>query len=198
MRTTMMAIAVFSLLGTACAAGTKASASAKATQYAKYSMDNGYFSCSVPSDWELKREKDKDEEYKIYEIELVAPRSGKVPTTIFVSYYAKDNEDFNDHNDFIARNSKNAFGETSNAREQYGPVKDITLGGRKGFSLSRERSVFLHPESKSDESAQKKEKLYIVPAKEGFFVLHFSAEKALFDANLKVFEKVAASFKGKP
>ena len=199
MKSIMIAIAAFSLLGTACAAGTKTAAktAVKAAQYVKYSMDNGYFTCSVPSGWELKRDKDNDEKYRIYEIELVGTRSGKVSTTIYVSYYAQDNEDFNDYKDFVHRNSTNALGETSNAREQYSPVKNIKLAGRAGFLLERARSIFLHPESKSDESADMKEKLYILPAKEGFFVLHFTADKAFYDANLKVFEKVAASFKGK-
>ena len=40
--------------------------------------------------------------------------------------------------------------------------------------------------------------MYILPAKAGFYVLHFSAEKKAFAQHLAVFEKVAASFKGKP
>ena len=167
-------------------------------QFKKYTMDNDHFSCSVPADWSLEREKEKDEEYKIYEIQLLAPVSGKAPTSIFVSYYARDNEDFAGYEDFIERNSKNVAGETKTERETFEPVKKTLLGKRAGFELSRERLVYLHPESKSDESVKLKEKLYVLPAKEGFFVLHFSAPEAAFLKNLKVFEQVAASFKGKP
>lgn len=183
---------------TACAAGTKASAKAKAPQFVEYAMEGGYFACQVPAGWTQQREKDRDEEYKIYEVQLLAPKSGKVPTTMFVSYYAKDNEDFSGHGDFIARNSKNALGETKNERELYYPVKETALAGRKAFELARDRTVYLHPQSKSEESAAMKEKMYILPAKEGFYVLRFSAEKPAFTADLKTFEKVAASFKGKP
>ena len=56
---------------------------------------------------------------------------------------------------------------------------------------------YLHPESKSDESVQMKEKMYVLPAKDGFYVLKFSAPKTAFAANLPVFEKIARSFKGK-
>ena len=89
-------------------------------------------------------------------------------------------------------------GETKNSREVFEPAKDIKLSGRKALLLSRERMVSLHPKSKSDETVQLKEKLYVLPAQDGFYVLHFSAQKTAFIANLPVFEKIAKSFKGKP
>jgi hypothetical protein len=192
--------ALFFMAASACAgAAVKGGASARArVQFKAYSMDNNYFACSIPEAWSLEREKEKDERYKIYEIQLLAPESEKAPTSVFVSYYAKDNEDFNSHQDYIDRNSKNIAGETKSPRERYEPVKKTTLGGRSGFMLTRERMVYLHPESKSDDSVQLKEKMYILPAKEGFYVLHFSAAKTAFLENLPVFEKIAKSFKGKP
>lgn len=196
----ILTLTAFSLLaGTACAAGAKASPKAKAPaqQLKSYSMDNNYFSCSIPADWQLKRDKDNDEEYKIYEIQLLAPKSEKTPTSIYVSYYAKDSDDFAGYQDFVDRNSKNVAGETKNARENYEPVKKTRLAGREGFELSRERMVYLHPESKSDESVQRREKQYVLPAKEGFYVLHFSAAKTYFLEYAQTFEKVAKSFKGK-
>lgn len=194
MKNLVLTLTMLSVLAAAACAG----AQAKGDQFKLFSMDNNYFSCSVPSAWTQERDKDKDEEYRIYEIQLLAPKAAKAPTSITVSYYAKDNEDFNGHEDFIKRNSRNVAGETKNSRENYEPVKNIALGGRKGFELSRERLVFLHPETKSDESVQLKEKLYVLPAKAGFYVLHFSAEKGAFLANRAVFERVAKSFKGLP
>lgn len=166
--------------------------------YKNYSMDNNYFSCSIPSGWDLNRDKDEDERYKIYEIQLDFPAAAKAPTTIKVSYYSKESTDFKDYQNFLDRNSKNVFGETKSKREMYEPVKKTKLAGRSAFELSREMMQYLHPESKSDESVQLKEKLYVLPAKEGFYVISFSAEKTAFLANVKVFEKVAKSFKGKP
>jgi len=201
MKSIIIAVAAFSLFGaTGCAAGLKVSAGGKkqAPQFKSYSMDNNYFSCSVPSSWSLEREKEKDEQYKIYEIQLLAPRSDKAPTSVFVSFFAKDNEDFSDYQDYIDRHSKNALGETKSARENYEPLKKITLGGRKGFELSNEVLQYLHPESKSDESVQLKEKIYVLPAKDGFYALRFNAPKTAFLENLKTFEKIALSFKGKP
>lgn len=164
-----------------------------AEQDRRYVMDQNYFSCDIPAGWELSRDKDKDEDYKIYEIQLV-----KASASIFVSYYAADNEDFNGYRDFIKRNSVNVLGETRNTRENYEPVKEKTIGTRRGFELMRERLVYLHPQSKSDESTSLKEKHYVLPAKTGFYVLHLSAPKAIFPEAVQVFEKIADSFKGMP
>lgn len=196
MKNLILAVSMLSFLAAAACAG--AQAKAKGVHYKPYSMDNGYFTCSVPADWSLERDQEKDEQYKIYEIQLLSPKAEKAPTSIFVSYYAKDNADFNDYQDFVRRNSRNVAGETRNSREIFEPAKDVKLSGRKALLLARERVVSLHPKSKSDETVQLKEKLYVLPARDGFYVLHFSAQKTAFMANLPVFEKIAKSFRGKP
>jgi len=195
MKNIILSLSVLSIMAAAACAG--AQAKNRGAQYNNYVMDNNYFSCSVPAAWTLERDRDKDEEYKIYEIQLLAPKADKAPVSIFVSYYAKDNEDFNDFQSFIKRNSKNVLGETKNVRENYSPMKKIKVAGHNGFELSNEIMEYLHPESKSDESVQMKEKMYVLPAKDGFYVLKFSAPKTAFAANLPVFEKIARSFKGK-
>ena len=196
MKNLILASVIFSLAGAAACAGVPAKGGAAA--FKKYSMDNNYFSCSIPSSWALSRDKDEDEKYSIYEIQLEAPQTEKGSAAIKIAYYAKDSTDFSGFQDFIDSNSRNAFGETKSARETYEPVKKVKLAGRQAFELSREMMQYLHPESKSDESVQLKEKFYVLPAKEGFYVLSVSAEKTAYLANLPVFEKVAKSFKGKP
>lgn len=196
MKNIILTVSMLSIMAATACAG--AQAKVKGVQFKSYAMDNNYFSCSVPATWTLERDKEKDEEYKIYEIQLLAPEAEKAPTSVFVSYYAKDNEDFNGHEDFISRNSKNVLGETKSTRETYEPLKKITIAGRKGFELSNEVLEYLHPQSKSDESVQMKEKMYVLPAKDGFYVLKFSAQKTAFLKNLPIFERIAKSFKGKP
>lgn len=167
--------------------------SASPDGFEKYVMEKNYFSCDIPSGWQLHREAEKDAEYKIYEIQLISPDAGN--TSIFVSYYAKDSEDFVNYTHFLERNSRNVAGETKNNHENYSPVKPMKLNGKKAFELERERMVSLHPESKSDESVSIKEKLYVVTAKEGFYVLHYSASKSMYNKHLPVFERVVKSFK---
>lgn len=165
-----------------------------------YVMDNNYFSCVIPADWQFTRDASYEEEDGIYGIELAAPGSGRAPALIFVTYYAPGNADFKGHDDFLARNSKNSLGETKSPTETYGPVRkaDVGKSKAKGFSLARERKRFLHPEGKSEESVVLRELLYVVPAaaKGGFHVLHFSAPGADYGKHLPVFRRLADSFKG--
>ncbi|MBT0653084.1 hypothetical protein [Geomobilimonas luticola] len=162
-----------------------------AGEYRPYVMDGSHFSCEIPTDWDLTRDEEKDEEYRIYGI-LLTKESG---ASIDISFYAADNEDFNGHKDFLKRNSTNILGETKNSREQYGPVKKVQLKGGQGFGLERERLVYLSPQSKSDASEALKELLYVLPAATGgFYVLHYSAPRELFQDSLPVFRRVADSF----
>lgn len=165
-----------------------------------YSMDKDYFSCVIPAGWKFTRDTSYEEEDGIYGIELAAPKSGKAPALIFVTYYAPGNADFKGHDEFLARNSKNALGETKSPTETYGPVKKAVIGSAKakGFSMARERKRFLHPEGKSEESVVLRETIYVVPAakKGGFHVLHFSAPKDDYGKYLPVFRRLADSFKG--
>lgn len=163
-------------------------------QFIKYAMDENYFTCEIPATWQLERDSEKDAEYKIYEIQLIGPNADNSPSEIYVSYYAQDNEDFTDYNNFLVRNSKNILGETKSKREKYGPINNVVLKGRKAFVLERERMVYLHPQSKSDESTYVKDKIYVLPAKDGFYVLHYSAPKVCYDEQLSVFERVVQTF----
>ena len=197
MKNILLAIATVSVMTAACAGAQPHKASA-AAQFKLFAMDNKYFSCLIPADWELNRDQDKDAQSKIYEIQLLAPDAAKAAISIYVSYYAKDNEDFNDYKDFIKRNSTNSLGETKSKRESYSPVKKISINGRKGFELTNEMLQYLNPESKSDASVAIKENIFVLPAKEGFFVLHYSAPKADYNRFYRTFTKVARSFKGLP
>jgi len=164
-------------------------------EYRNYVMDQDYFSCEIPMGWKLARDEEKDKEYNIYEILLTKSSGGKIPASIYVSYYAKDNGDFNDYKDFLRRNSKNVAGETQNSREKYGPVRKIQFKGSEGFELERERSVFLSPQSKSDISEAIKELLYVLPSVTGgFYVLHYTAPREYFEDLLPVFKQVTESF----
>ena len=160
-----------------------------------YVMEHGYFSCDIPTGWDLSRDPEKDAEYKIFEIALNGPEGF---TTIDVSYMLKDNEDFSGYRDFLDRNSRNVLGETDNAREHYGPVTKTTLDGKPAFALKRDRMTYLHPESKSDESVRLIEDLTVLPMKDGsFYVLHYTAEADAYEEFRPVFERVVRSFRAR-
>ncbi len=139
MKNIVLTLSMLSLMAAAACAG--AQAKAKAAQFKPYAMDKGYFTCSVPADWTLERDQDKDEEYKIYEIQLLSPKAEKAPTSIFVSYYMQDNPDFSGHEDFVKANSRNVAGETKTTRELYEPVKNITLAEAEEKVLAATRQM---------------------------------------------------------
>jgi len=153
---------------------------------------DGYFSCEVPENWRLEKKADQ-ERMGVFQIELIAPDAEKVPVTLYVSYFSKGNKYFKDYNDYVDSNSQD---DMAAATDKYSPVTTKTLDKRKAFEFDREEKHYLHPESKSDESVILKEKFYVLPAKEGFFVMHFSAPKDIFLKHLPVLERVARTFKG--
>ncbi len=172
----------------------------QAPKYRDFKMDGGYFSCELPADWQFTHDEAYQEEDGIYGVELTAPKAGKAPAVIYVTYYAQGNADFKDKDDFIKRNSRNALGETKSPTETYGPVKKTAVGKAKAaaFTMVNEEKRFLYPESRSEESVVMKEMFYVVPAAKGggFHVLHFSAAKADYGKYLPVFRRLADSFKG--
>jgi hypothetical protein len=170
--------------------------------FQKFIMDNNYFLCEIPKNWEFERNKEEDERYKVYKIKLFAPDSDRTPTTIYVTFYAKENKLFNGYNDFIERNSRDIFGGTGDEDEKYKkytPVKKITLNKKyKAFFFESEIKEYLHPESKSEEFVIVKERYYVIPSKNGFYVLYYTASKTIFQKYLPVFKRVLSSFKTGP
>lgn len=189
-------ILLLSLTSGAFAADGKPAPKAAGAEYTRFNMENNYFNCDIPKAWELKRDKTAEAKSKIYEIELLGPRIENAPVMIFAAYYAKDNKDFKDYSDFIERNAKDAIGRTETPTRKYTPVKERALNRKKTFGFEREVKEFLHPESDSQEFVLVKEKFYVIPAKEGFHVLHYYAPKLAFAKYLSVFKKLAATFKG--
>lgn len=175
-------------------AGNPASGS-QAEEFKTFSL-NGYFSCEVPQGWQLLRD-DKEQRRGVFQIELIAPGEGPALMTLYVSYFTKDNIYFKDYQDYVESNSTDDLGIAAET-DKYGPVRTTALSGRKAFEFEREQKEYLHPESPSDESVILKEKFYVLPAREGFFVMHFSAPKAVYAKHLPVFDRVARTFKGRP
>ena len=191
----------FSLLTCGASAGAqaapeKAAAPAKSAQAAKdtrYNMES--FTCEIPGGWEVKRDKEKEVKAKIRKLELLGPRAENAPVLIYAAHYRKGSAAFTDYKDFIDRNSKNILGETESETEKFSLVKETSLAGKKAFEFDSEIKEYLHPESKSDESVVIKEKFYVIPGGDGFFVLHYYAPASAFDKHLPVFNKLVSTFK---
>lgn len=166
---------------------------AQAAKYTPYNMDS--FTCEIPGGWEVKRDKEKELKAKIRKLELSGPRSGNAPVLIYAAHYRKGSAAFVDYRDFIERNSMNILGETESETEKFSPVKETTLAGKKAFEFDSEIKEYLHPESRSDEGVMIKEKFYVIPARDGFFVLRYYSPASAFSKHLPVFKKLVSTFK---
>ncbi len=142
-----------------------AAEAAEAGKTSRYTIEGGYFSCDLPEGWALSRNPEEDAEYGIYEIRLSGGK-GQGGAEIVVSYCAPGNKDFSGYEDYVARNSKDAFGAVKTATSSYEPVKEIKLSGRPALELAREKFMYLHPHEKSTEGISLKEHIYVFPAKE--------------------------------
>lgn len=157
-----------------------------------------YYSYEMPKEWSEYSDGAKCKSRGAYFTALSAPETGDVfSTDIYLFYYSPENAQFPEYAKYINANSRNIFGETETQTEKYEPVKEITFEGKKAFLLERKNKSFANNHSKSSESAWKKERIYVIPAEKGFYVLHYSAEEGEYDKHIRTFEKLAKSFKGK-
>ena len=153
----------------------------------------------MPSAWNAGTNEDEDNEYKVYEAKIFIPKSGiKMQSYIYVSYFAEDNEDIATYQEFVRVNSQNILRKGQKVEwEKYEPVAETKVAGRKAYVIARNCRHFLNPNSKDDTYIMKKEKMYVLPASKGYYVIRYAAEESAFSSNLKAFEGIASSFSGK-
>jgi hypothetical protein len=156
-----------------------------------YVMDKKYFSCKIPSDWGVERNKKSDGLNKIYKIILL--KSDDSRTSITLKYYHPLSK--KDYKSFVDVQSKASDGSYETATEKYNKPENIEVNSRKAIEIDRELKDFESVESSSSGSYWLKEKIIVIPAKKGFYTLAFSSEKETFDKNIDIFDKIVASFK---
>ncbi len=162
-------------------------------QYRQYIMEGGYFKCEIPKDWAAARFETSEKLRKIYGVEISYPGAqGGAAVKIDIDYYAKDTPLFKDMEDFIKRNSQDPIVKIK--ENKYGPVKDILAAGRNGKTFERETFVFIPPDSTTAVKTAIKEKLAVIPAKEGFYALRYYSPSSAYKKHMPIFDKVLKSF----
>ena len=141
---------------------------------------------------------DRDIRHKIYMKTISFPSEGHyfIPH-IYVKYYQEDNKEFKTYNDYIEANSKDIFGLTDNNLLSFDPVSEVKIKRKTAYIIGRKKYRFTDYHSKTSKGAWEKEKIYVIPASKGFYVLHYSAEESEYPKHIKEFEKLVKSFKGK-
>lgn len=135
-----------------------------------------------------------DEEKKVYGAEFLGPASGPVRTSISVLHYAPGNLLHKTHEKYIKLHSSPPLGDNLDGKV-YGKVS----AGKAGNYYARvfERKTFEYFPKRSLDARKYfiYEKFTVVPVKNGFFVLRYSAPAELARKNLAQYEALVASFK---
>lgn len=173
-----------------------AAASAPARAAGQPYTEGKYFSVTVPEGW-VKKEKPlglTDAEKGVFGSEFFGPVSGDLAVLAGAFYYAPGNQVHPTPEKFIKLNAHPPLGINVDGKV-YGPV----MKGKAGNYYARifERKTFeyepktaLHPRK-----IHIYEKFYVLPVKNGFYVLHYYAPMDLARANLRHFDAFVASFK---
>ena len=168
----------------------------KLPNFKKVTMDNNYFSCSIPKDWNFSKTAKRKNKNGVYGLQVVGPRANNAPTLVRVTFYLNNNIYFNGYSDFIESNSKDIFGDTKTKTDTYGPVEKIKLNSRIVYRFESEIKEYTDPEGKSGRFIMLKEKFYVIPSEKGFHVLHFMSSEPSYSEYLPIFEKIVNSFRG--
>ena len=158
----------------------------------KYETEGSYFKYCVPDNWKLKKYKtDQAQEIeKIYGLELTGPENYQMPVAVFLDFYSSENTFCKSEDDFVIRNST---GLLPGKDERYS-VKKGKFQNRSMRTIERRSFTYKNPESPAAEKILIKEKLAVISAKTGFYVLHYTAPVSAYKKYLKDFEKIFKSF----
>jgi hypothetical protein len=159
--------------------------------------ETGYFEVRFPAGWQ-KTETGfglSDAEKKVYGAEVSGERDadGLAPR-ISVRYYAPGNLLHKTAEKFVRTHSRPALGAALDG-QQYGPVRKGLAGRQYAQVFDRKIFDFTPQESLNPKKIAVYEKFHVVPVKDGFFVLRYTAPAAAAKAHLKAYEAAVASFK---
>ena len=187
----LSSILLFSLFP---ACGCSASGQTGSPAFIFFKAEAGVFSCYVPSAWAQARDLRKDKSSGVVKLSLTGDSGERIPAMIYITHFGKTNRYFKDPAAYIKMNSTDALDMPSKT-DKYGPVSETVLAGKKAFVFEREKKEYLEPEGKSEESVVVRERFIVVPAREGFYALHYYCPQKAFKKHLPYFDRVVKTLK---
>lgn len=175
----------------------KAYSEEKSAAGEEFLSEGGYFKIDLPPGWSKAEQFFglSAEEKKVYGIDLLGPVSpDNITSRIAVHYYAPGNIIHRTMDRFIKLNAQSALGANLDG-EEYSPVKDEPAAGRPAKVFGRKTYEYLPPETINPKKIPIREWFVVIPAKQGFYVLRYSAGEDIAEQYRDVFEKVVNSFK---
>jgi hypothetical protein len=161
----------------------------------EYALREGRFAVKPPAGWSASRDPREDERQKVYGVQLAGPRSADgVLSTISISYYPPENSLFKGGSEeFLKRNLGTDARFVQPAGESTSPVKKSVLGGLPARGFTRRSHEYLPPDRMDSKEVAVVEKIEVVEAKTGFYVLEFKSSDQLAAKLKPLYERVRAS-----
>lgn len=182
---------IFTAMLMFCAAG------AGAAGPAPYTCEGGYFTLTIPAGWgQMPAGGQSAKAKQVYGVDLLlAGQGGAAAPSITVKFYASGNSVFKTGQDYVDSNSA-PLGDPEPG-EQYSPVTGAAVAGRKAYKFERKFNGYFGPREERKAPVAMFERHLVLPAKDGFYVLLFSAPFAQAKALVPQFEALVKSFKPK-
>jgi hypothetical protein len=159
---------------------------ASAPAPAEYALREGRFALRPPQGWSASRDAREDARQKVYGVLLSGPRSADgVLSTISMAYYPPGNALFKGGAaEFLKRNLTADPRFVAPAGETTSPVEKTVVGGLPSRRFTRRAHEYLPPGRMDGKAVAIVERVDVVDAKAGFYVLEFKSS-ALLDEKLE-------------
>lgn len=176
----------------------------KPEPYETFVMEHDYFSCLIPANWKLKRDKEGGEKTGVFEIKLTKPDKAKPEDGeryffpdpfIYIGYFTKNNNQNKTYDSFIMDYEKLVQKRQGSDKGQYEKPKNIKFHGKEAQELVYEVYQAKPRGPLFTNEYWLKAKFFVVKAKDGFYVLAYKSPKEFYDNYLAIFEEVVKSFK---
>jgi len=173
--------------------------------YETFVLDHGYFTCLIPTKWNLERDKTGDEKAGIFEIKLTMsdkakPEDGEkyfVPDpVIYVGFYTAKNKQGKTYGSFTKDYQELSQKRKNSEKSRYETPTKLRISGREAEEYAYEVYQEVPRGPLFSTKYWFKARFIVVRAKSnGFYVLAYKSPAEFYDQYLPVFEEVVKSFK---
>jgi hypothetical protein len=174
----------------------------KPQPFSSFTMTNNYFSCLIPTNWELIRDQDSDVKTGIYDIKLIKQEKTEnngitaLPEAlIYIGYYTKNNTQKKTYESYLSDYQKLLEKHQKSTKSKYEKPISTSINGMPANQINYEVYQEITHGPIVVEKYFLVAKFILVKSKEGFFILAYKAPKKLYNEYLPVFDEVVKSFK---
>jgi hypothetical protein len=175
----------------------------KPEPFDKFVMDHDYFTCYLPANWKLERDREGDEKAGIFEINLTMPEKAKPEDgekyffpdpLIYVGYYSNDPQQNQTYESYLKDYEELALKREGSEKSRYEKRKPIKFNEKEASEITYEVYQEKPRGPLVTTKYWLKAKFIVIKAKEGFYVLAYKSPQEFYDQYLPAFEETVATF----